>query len=227
VDDRRQLALYWTRDAGALPYYETAAPLRRLLQGWLRSKGLFVAHAAAIGRPDAGMLLAGRGGSGKSTTAVLSLGGDLMYASDDFSLVQCDPLPYVHSLYCTAKLNAETFEWMPEMRFAVSNAERLGSEKGLLFLDTCFRHKLALGFPLCAIVVPRVTGRPETVVTRASPLAAYRAVAPDTLFRTLGDARGVLRVLNRLVHELPCYDLALGTDRHGIGEVLRGVLARR
>ena len=38
VDLKRRLGLFWTRDARQLPSFDTAAPLRRLLQGWLRSR---------------------------------------------------------------------------------------------------------------------------------------------------------------------------------------------
>jgi hypothetical protein len=224
VDVRRCLALYWTRDADTLPNYDSAAPMRRLFQGWLRTKGQFVVHAAAVGLPGAGLLLAGRGGSGKSTTAMLSLWSDLLYAGDDFSLVQSEPVPYVYSLYNTAKLNVDALDRMPALRSEVSNLDRLDREKALLFLDTSFPGKIAAGFPLRAIVLPRVTGQANSVVTAVSPLAAYRAIGPDTTFRTLGDARGVLSMIKSLVHQLPCYDLALGTDRDGILTALHGML---
>lgn len=227
LDHQRQLAIYWTRDAALLPTFDTAAPMRRLLQGWLRHAQQYVVHAAAIGRPDAGMLLAGRGGSGKSTTAVLSLWyDDLQYAGDDFCLVQAEPEPRVFSLYNTAKLNRDALDRMPGLRPSVSNLERLDREKALLFLDTHFRGTLALSFPLRAIVLPRVSGARDTEVAPASPFEAYRAVGPDTAFRTLGDARGLLAMLKTLVHQLPCYHLALGTDRDGIHRAITGILDR-
>lgn len=224
VDNERDIAIYWTREASRLRHYETGSPLRRVLQGRFRGKGLTLIHAAAIGRSDAGMLLAGRGGSGKSTTAILALGSDLMFAGDDMTLAQADPAPYVHSLYSSAKIDRTMLDRMPEIWPAVGNAGRLDREKAMLFLDNGFRHKVALGFPLRAIVVPRLSSRPETVVSRTSPLAAFRAIAPDTILTTLGDARGVLHVLNSLVHQLPCYDLSLGSDLDGVRRALPRVL---
>lgn len=227
VDAERRVALHWTRDADALPNYTSAAPMHRLLQGWLRSKGIVVVHAAAVGRPDAGLLLAGRSGSGKSTTAVLSLGYDLLYAGDDFALVRCEPEPYVYGLYSTTKVNRDTLSRMPELRSAVSNPDRLDREKALVFLDTCVPGKLARGFPLHAIVLPHVTRDPETLVTPVSPLAAYRLIGPDTAFTMLGDARAALGALRALILRLPCYRLALGTDRDSVRAALHSVLPQR
>jgi hypothetical protein len=227
VDADRLVAVYWTRDADALPNYTAAAPMHRLLQGWLQTKGLFVVHAAAVGRPDAGLLLAGRSGSGKSTTAVLSLGYDLLYAGDDFALVQCEPEPFVYTLYSTTKVNRDTLDRMPELQPCVSNAGHLDREKALVFIDQCAPAALARGCPPRAIVLPRVTRQPESVATPMSPLSAYRLIAPDTAFTMLGDARGTLRGLRALVDRLPCYGLALGTDRDGVRRALESVLPRR
>ena len=228
VDNQRGMAIYWTRDADALPNFTTAAPMQRLLQGWLRTHGLFVLHAAAIGRADAGLLLAGRSGSGKSTTALLSLESDLLYAGDDYALVQDEPSPHVHSLYNSAKLNVDTLDRLPALRASVSNPDRLDVEKALLFLDVGAPRKLARGFPLRAIVLPYVARQRESVVTPASPLTAYRAIGPDTAFTMLGgDARGVLRMIRNLVHRLPCYTLALGTDREGVDAALHEILGVR
>jgi hypothetical protein len=227
VDNARQLAIYWTRDADALPNFTTAAPMQRLLQGWLRTHGLFVLHAAAIGRPDAGMLLAGRSGSGKSTTALQALESDLLYAGDDYALVQGDPRPLAHSLYNSAKLNVDALDRLPALRASVTNPDRLGVEKALVFLDAA-ADRLARSFPLRAIVLPHVTAQRRSVVTPTSPLAAYRAIGPDTAFTMLGgDAHGALRMIRKLVHELPCYTLALGTDPRGVSTALHDVLGAR
>jgi hypothetical protein len=221
VDNERRLAVYWTRDADALPNFTMAAPMQRLLQGWLRTMGLYVLHAAAIGRPEGGLLLAGRSGSGKSTTALLPLETDLLYAGDDYALVQGEPVPYVHSLYSTAKLNADVFERMPALRPAISNPDRLGEEKALLFLHDWQPDRLATDFPLRAIILPRVAGGRDSTLTPASPLAAFRTIGPDSAFTMLGgDAHGTLGMLKRLVYEVPCFHLALGTDRKGIRAAL-------
>jgi hypothetical protein len=224
VDLAQDRAVYWTRDAEALPNYTSAAPMHRLLQGWLQSKGLFVVHAAALGRSDAGLLLAGRSGSGKSTTAALSLGYDLLHAGDDFALVQGEPEPYVHTLYSTTKVNRDTLARLSWLQAAVSNPDALPGEKALVFLGAAVPARVARGFPLRAVVLPRVTRNPESTAVRVSSLDAYRLLAPDTAFTMLGDAHVALRRLRALIDRLPCYSLALGTDPGGIARALGQLL---
>jgi hypothetical protein len=87
LDRARGLGFYWTEDVAAIPDYEHCAPLRKLLAWWMSSRGHQVVHAAAVGRDDGGVLIAGRGGSGKSTTALACLDSDLRFAGDDCCLL--------------------------------------------------------------------------------------------------------------------------------------------
>src|SRR5262245_19420582 len=104
-DAVRRLGLYWARDSRGLLYYEEAAPMRRLLQGWLQRRGLLALHASGVSSPAGGALLAGRTGSGKSTTALACARAGLGYGGDDYVLVAPGPAPRLHGLYRSAKLN--------------------------------------------------------------------------------------------------------------------------
>lgn len=226
LDDARGLGVYWTRDADALPNFTSAAPMHRLLQAWLGRRGLFVLHGAAIGRPDAAMLLAGRSGSGKSTTALAGLEPAFRFLGDDFALVGDDPHPAVHALFATAKLNADALNRHPELRPYVANTDRLDREKAMIFLWPDLRAQIGATLPLRAIAVPRVTGLPDTVVSPMPAAAAFRAIGPDSVLTMLNDARGALDLLRRLVAALPCVDLALGTRPDGVRQALHDILDR-
>lgn len=225
IDRDRGLAIAWTHDADALPADAQGTPLERLLQGWLKTKGLLVVHASAVGTPHGGLLLAGRSGSGKSTTAVHTIESDLLYLGDDCALVQGEPTPTVHALYNSARLRRDALERLPKINDAVVNPTRSRADKALIFLHSCAPEKLARELPLRAIALPRVTGRADTVVSRASPIEAYRAIGPDTALTMLGgDAAGVLALIKSLVSELPCYHLALGTNGDGVTAALHQIL---
>src|SRR5262249_37784676 len=71
---RRATALFWVPGASALPAYARAKPLRTILHLWLAGRGQQLAHGAALGTPQGGVLLVGKSGSGKSTTALAALG---------------------------------------------------------------------------------------------------------------------------------------------------------
>jgi hypothetical protein len=56
-------------------------------------------------------------------------------------------------------------------------------------------------------------------------MAALRRILPDTLFRSLGGSAVTARGLQRLVHALPCYDLALGQDLEQVPAAISDLLA--
>jgi hypothetical protein len=169
-------------------------------------------HAAAVGTPNGGVLLAGKGGSGKSTTALNCINSELGYASDDYCLVAVDPQPYVYSLYNSAKVNADNTHRIPHLISAISNANRLDREKALLFLNEHYPDKIVTGFPLRAILLPRITGRSQTTLTPVSSIGGLRALAPSTIFQLSGAGGRAFQIMSRLVKQVPCYNLELGTD---------------
>lgn len=225
LDNERRIGIYWARDAAGLPYYERSAPMRPLLQAWFDGRGLFVVHAAAVGGPGGGALISGRTGSGKSTTALTCLRAGLQYAGDDYVLVRAEPRPHAYSLYNSAKLNPEMLDWLPEAAPLVANRETLTIEKALVFLSPAWADRTTVGFPLHAVLLPRPTRETTTAVSRISPEAAYRAVAPDTLFTVLGRGRAVSSMLARLVRAVPCYEVALGTDLTQVAAVIARTVA--
>jgi len=78
---------FWVDDAAHLPYWSAAAPLRTLLHWCMEASGRQLLHAAAIGTANGGLLLTGRGGLGKSSTALAGLLGGMDFAGDDYVAV--------------------------------------------------------------------------------------------------------------------------------------------
>jgi hypothetical protein len=222
------LGVFWIADAEELPYYECGAPLLTILHWWLGSQGRQVVHAAAVGTPEGGVLLVGKGGSGKSTTAKACLGSTLLYAGDDYCAVQVAPEPYVHSLYSSGKVCAPDVSKYAHLEAALSNRARLEDEKALYFLAHYLPEALSKGFPLRAILLPTVTGLPETKTVRVSPAASLLALAPSTIFQLPGAGNTDFERLSALVRQLPSYRLELGTDLTAIpGAILRTLAENR
>lgn len=224
LDRKVGLGLYWTRDVRRLPGYEMSAPLRPILHWWANRYGRQCVHGGGVGTPDGGVLLAGKGGSGKSTAALSCLTSGLAYLSDDYCLVATDPAPYAHSLYSSAKLDADNIHRVPHVRRALSNADRLDKEKALFFLHEHYPERIIAGFPIRALLLPSVTGRPETTLAPASERSALMALALSTMSQLPGAGHTTLQILNRLVTQVPRYHLQLGTDLARIPDVVRGLL---
>jgi len=225
LDTTLNVAILWIRDAGLIPYYETAAPLRTILHWWMRDHERQFVHAAAVGTPRGCVLLAGKGGSGKSTTTLACLPSELLYVGDDYVLLSRQPTPFVYSLYNSAKLDADYIQRLPHLLPAVSNSERLDMEKALIFLHDHYPHKVAKGFPVRAILLPRFTGLLGTTLKKASPAASLTALAPSTIFQLPGAGQEAFQSLASFVRQVPSYVLELGTDLTMIPEVVLSLLS--
>ena len=136
LDKRNSLALYWTYDTRKLPSYETSAPLRTILHWWMNHHGLQFVHSGAVGTSRGGVLLAGKGGTGKSTTVLSCLNSDMLYVSDDYCLISVDPVPYAYSVYSSAKLNADNIQRVPHLMPTISNVETALIQKRPSFFCT-------------------------------------------------------------------------------------------
>ncbi len=226
LDTSLNLAIYWTRDARSLPYYESGAPLLTILHWWMLQKGLQLAHAGAVGTSMGGVLLVGKGGSGKSTTCLSCLNSELFYASDDYCLMTTEPVPHVYSLYNTAKLDSDGIKRFPHLLHAVSNANHLDTEKALLLLYKHYTEKITTGFPIKAILLPKVTGRSETRLKEISPAASLKALAASTIFQLPGAGDKDFQSMSRFVKQIPSYILELGYDIPKIPQVISELLSR-
>jgi len=227
LDAKANLAVWWIRDARQLPSNESGSPLPVILQWWMGSHGRQYVHAGAVGTPTGGVLLAGRGGSGKSTTALACLDSELVYVGDDYCLLSNNPFPYVYSLYNSGKVNAEDIERFPLLKPALTNTSHLDTEKALCFIYEHFPEKTAIGFPLRAVLIPHVTGCPETTLTPASPVAGLKALVPSTIFqlRAAGYPAARFQAMAELIKQIPCYHLELGTNLPRIPDVILSLLS--
>lgn len=216
IDLGATTAWYWVRDPAALPYWEQAAPLRQLLHWYMATQGRQQVHSGAVGTPDGGVLLVGKGGSGKSTCSLTSLVSELRYAGDDYVMVSTEPEPYVHSLFNSGKVEPHNLDRVPHLRPALTNASRLEDEKAVVFVERHFPDRPIAGFPLRAVVLPKITGGPTTRAVPTSSAAALAALAPSTVFQLHTAGREAFSFMADLVRKVPAFVLELGEDASAI-----------
>lgn len=226
LDQQQSLGFYWVRSAQEVPYWEKGSPLQAILNWWTAHRQLQYVHAGAVGTKFGGVLLAGKGGSGKSSTALACVNSPLLYASDDYCLLETDPIPYVHSLYNTAKLKGQAdLERFPRLAPLIDNIDRLEHEKAMLFLHQHHPEKVVSGFLIKAVLVPQVTGKPETKLRQTTAGDALRALAPSTMFQLSGSGQSAFQRMSSLVRQVPCYRLELGTEVAQIPEIILDLLS--
>ena len=227
IDFERNRGWLLKLDDDAFPYWEVGSPFRFLLHEWFAARGLQYVHAAAVGTEKGGVLLVGKGGSGKSTTALLCAAAGMQYAGDDYCLI--DPThAWAHSLYNTGKLKGtEDYARLPELKGLSTNPdsfERGGDGKGVYCLDEIWPDRVVAGMPLRAIVVPRITGETATRVEPCSPFEAMVAMLPSTVAQLPAASNDDCDRMVALAEKLPAYLLHLGTDIRGIPATLTTLL---
>jgi hypothetical protein len=223
LDASAEEAWFWTPSPAAMASWDWAAPLRAILHWWLGAHGIMQVHGGAIGTPEGGVLVVGRGGSGKSTTALASLAAGLRYAGDDFVAIGTGSTPAVHSLYCSGKLDPRHLERFPHL--AAENPVRGEGEKAIVYVSKVFPCSLIAGFPLRAVVMPKVVARePVTRLVPASAAEGLRALAPSTIFQLYPPHANALAEMAELVRAVPSYTLELGSEIHRIPEAILDLL---
>lgn len=227
-DPNANASWYWTADAGQLPSWECASPLRHVLHWWLAENGLQQVHAGSIGTERGAVLVAGRGGRGKSTTTLASLESGLKYLGDDYVAVEPTQPPYVHSIYSAGKLEPHHVERFPHLRDYATLADPTEGdfepEKAILYVHPHFPDQCVPTLPLVAIVVPSIDSSQPTAVSPATRAEALRALAPSTLLQLHVGEQRLLSSLTALVARLPAYGLRLGPDVDRIGPVLASLI---
>lgn len=223
LDEGNDVAFMWIPDASDVPFDVYGAPLRMILLWWMRLHDLHLIHAAAVGTQTGGVLIPGSGGSGKSTTALACVLGGLRYASDDHVLLDVREEPFAHSLYATGKLQPRHAERFPDL--AAQLRPPLGpDEKALLFLNEFEPAAPIPGFPLRAVVAPKIV---DGVGARVVPISRGRALAtlaPSTIL-SLPGARGAgFPAMTELVASVPSYVLEIGSDLSAIAPAVLGLL---
>ena len=227
LDEGTGEGFFWIEDSARLTLHDQSAPLLRLLSWWIAGMGGALLHAAAVGTAEAGVLVAGAGGRGKSTTALLSLCGGLQYAGDDYTLVMGGRAPRAHGLYASAKLKAlEDLRRFPALAGCVVNPSPRPGEKLLFQLADAFPGQLGDGFPLRALLIPQVGGRGPARLEPLSPKDALAAAAPSAIAQLPGTAREAFAVLSDLVRQLPCFLLHTGSEPASIPPLIAGWLER-
>ncbi len=226
-DCREGVALYWTRDASGLPAYETSAPLRNILNWWVQQHDCHFAHGAAVGTAKGGVLLAGKGGSGTSTAALACLKGGLLYASDDYCLVRADPVPWAYSVFSSAKVDPGNLFRVDHIGPARGRTGNPYDDKEVFFLYPRFADRIITGFPLRAILLPRITGKPDSALSPATPADGVKALTISTMCQFPGAGKKVVEIMQRLAGALPCYHLDFGTDPAQVPALILDLLEKR
>lgn len=224
IDTESGEAYYFTTDETRLPDYELCAPMRVLLN-WICAKhGILMVHAAAVGRNGMGVLVIGKSGAGKSTTALQGFLEGLDCLGDDYVAVNPDDL-LVYPLYRGCKIMDDALRRLPAFEPHVI-ARNGPSRKNIVILDETL-GSLPPSLRAVALVRPRVSHALSSTFVPMSPFQALAEFAASTILQTPGTGSYMLRDLAQLCTKIPGFYMDLSTEPHEIAASLASLLEQR
>lgn len=197
-----------------------------LLVEILRRRGWYALHAAGFSDSGRAILIPGTSGVGKSTLSVALLRAKFDYLSDDmvFLARRADSLA-VRGLVEDVDVSDQTIRFFSELDFLLRSPKTGGFSKRRLPIEEVYKTKVAAEARPRAIVLPRISGRRESVVTQIDADEAFHEIVPNVLLTEESACRGHLGVLAELVKLVNCYRLDTGQDFDRIPTLLRALLS--
>lgn len=226
IDLESGQAVYWVKHTVSMPYWAKASPLRTILHWILEREGTQLLHAAAVGDERGAVLIIGKGGVGKSTTALTALEHGLKYVGDDYLAVRLDPTPTVISLYCTAKLKVEDIGKFPRLAPHVTLPSE-EDEKAVIQLHPALGQQIERSMPLRAILTPRVVQQYETDFQPADARSLRGAATFTTLSQLPYAGQQAQNFIECLMARLPGFTIRLGQDPEKVTGAILDLLAKK
>lgn len=207
IDTEQNIAYYAIRDPDSLPWWVDGSPLQVILHVWFREKGIQLTHSAAIGDTRSSILLAGKGGSGKSTTVLACLEGGLKTLGEDYILVAPDR---AYSIYHTAKWQPYTRTLFPSYETHIANPNTSDREKALIYYKDLFPSQISLNSPIHAIVSLHIGTTSN--LEKSDLFTSLQSLLLTTAMQLpLPDPR-TTSLLRKFAEPLEHYRLSLGPD---------------
>lgn len=223
-DRNHHLALYWIKDHKEIPWWIEGSPFQLIFHWWAKDRGYQLTHAAAVGYSKGGVLLAGKGGAGKSTTTLACMKAGMKYLSEDYCLISSAPDVWIYSLYNSAKLQEKTLNWFPELRKYVKNSQRAEGEKAFLFHHTFQPEKIIDKFPLKAVLTLNIEEAKDSWLEPIEPTDAIAPLTISTLWQLTHTGPTDFNHLKYVTFSVPCYKLHVGSDLMRVPQLIEEVL---
>jgi len=222
VDTADNRGFYYLPRMEDIPFYEKAAPMRMLLHWWCEKSGYVFVHGAAIALMSNAVLLAGRSGTGKSTTALLAAQNGFGYLGDDYVILQKSERPVIQSAYNSVKFRWEMLDRIPAVQDLHVNQE--DDDKGYFFLSEKKPDAVIRKAPLKAVLLPIIENKNKTVFHRVAQSRGLMGLAASSIFQMPGSGKQTLKNLADILKDVPVYQMTLGADNREIVDSLRQFL---
>ncbi len=201
-----KIGFYYIPDIKQLPYYEKAAPMRLIMHYFAEFNDMILVHGASVSVDGKAVILAGKGGSGKTTTAIASALSGLEYLGDDYVIIDYRNRT-VHSLFCSAKIRWEAHQYIPSVKESSVNSP--SDDKSYFFMRDLEEIKIRRDAQIAAIIIPSITPDSTPEIFKSSPLMALLLLSSSTIFQMPGSGIKTLAHLKELLQSVPVYQMTL------------------
>lgn len=200
------------------PYWAASS----LVCQWAGTECLLPVHGAAVGTGGKGVLLAAKGGGGKSTLAASCLLAGMELVSDDFLLLNTQGPVLAMPLFSMIKINPDMKTRLPlGLPLIWEDASRGGKQ----VLDAS-AIPLCQELPVCAVIFLELSGRDEPVISPPPPGPVSTRLIQTVLQQTgVYDPAATAAILKRL-SGLPAYEMSLSRNSEKNAETLRTFVER-
>ena len=194
--------------------WRRAKPLQLVLSVFFADHGIDLVHAGVVSLHGNGILFAGIGGSGKSTTAISALLDGFDFLGDDCAGVRGLEAFSVFGSGCLEREHARKFPFA-----RVESAD----VKDVVPLASLYPERMIASTTLRAIVLPRVTHADRVTLKPATAAEALLTLAPSSILKRAVPAADAFARIAQLVRQIPSYRMEMGPVEQ-IGPALRHLL---
>ena len=217
----------WVADGARLSIRDYGKPLHFPLLLWHADRRIPVIHAALASYRGQGVLFAGKGGTGKTTSVLACLFDGLGFLADDYVGLQRagNGLFVGHSLYDSAWLTPAGEARFPHLACHVEPSERsdTGGRRLIRVFDVVpGRLKRSAG--IFAVVVTELSDEPSSSIRPVSKGAALLSLAPSSMLQLPVSGAVLLERMSQLVERVPTYQLTVGRDLTTLPLLVRKLL---
>jgi hypothetical protein len=226
VDRSSRRALQWYPSAGEIASWEFSRPFLSSIHALMLPTQWTPVHGAVVAMNGSAIVIAGRGGAGKTTTALVCAEAGWDYFSDDFVLIGGAPCR-ASSLYRSARMREDMFAHLPRSMGAVTN---ISTDDGEVRAEVDVGRVAKVGADdteIRAIVLPKRAGAPRAAVEPIRPGQALSALAGPTSIVLAGGQADIFKKVTDLVKNVPCYTFDPGPNLADIPSTLAALVDQR
>ena len=223
LNKNKGIAFFLFDDINNLPYFESGSLFKNILQWWFENRDSSMIHSASIAFDGMALLIAGRGGSGKSSTALSCIMNGMEYLGDDYVVVNGEKKFSVSSVYNSIKLTSDSLKKFSGINKNVINPSFTKNEKGVAFLSEIKKFAMVRSASLKGVILPEISGFDHSSFSRISSSECFRSLAPSTIFQHIGRRNNISKFIAQLTKHLPCYKLKTGRDPELISEIVKSI----